>query len=59
VVVGLDSISHLNEDAAVASNFKPMRQADRFELHQNARRALAGIPAPWDHADYVDGKVTT
>jgi predicted aldo/keto reductase-like oxidoreductase len=59
VVVGLDSISHLNEDAAAASNFKPMKQADRFELYQNAGSALAGVLAPWDRADYVDGKVTS
>jgi len=59
VVVGLDSLSHLNEDAAAASNFKPMKQADRFELYQNAGNALAGVLAPWDRADYVDGRVTS
>jgi predicted aldo/keto reductase-like oxidoreductase len=59
VVVGLDSLNHLNQDAAVASNFKPMKQADRFEFYQNAGSALAGVLAPWDRADYVDGKVTT
>ena len=59
VVVGLDSLSHLNEDAAAASNFKRMKQADRFELYQNAGSALAGVLVPWDRADYVDGKVTS
>ena len=54
-VVGLDSHNHLNEDAAVASNFKPMKQADRFDLYQNASSALAGVLAPWDRAGYVDG----
>jgi predicted aldo/keto reductase-like oxidoreductase len=56
VVVGLDSLSHLNE---AASNFKPMKQADRFELYQYAGNALAGVLVPWDRADYVDGKVTS
>jgi len=59
VVVGLDSLGHLNEDAAAASNFKPMKQADRFELYQNAGSALVGVLVPWDRADYVDGKVTS
>jgi len=58
-VVGLDSLNHLNEDAAVASNFKPMKQADRFDLYQSASSALAGVLAPWDRAGYVDGRVTS
>ena len=59
VVVGLDSLNHLNEDAAVANNFMPMKQADRFDLYQNASSALAGVLAPWDRAGYVDGRVTS
>jgi aryl-alcohol dehydrogenase-like predicted oxidoreductase len=58
-VVGLDSVSHLNEDAAVASGFRTMKTVDRFELHQSTRRALAGTLAPWDRAGYVDGTVAS
>ena len=54
-VVGLDSLNHLNEDAAVASGFRPMKTVDRFELHKTASSALASVVAPWDHPGYVDG----
>ena len=56
-VVGLDSLSHLNEDAAVASGFRPMKTVDRFELQKAASSALASVVAPWDHPGYVDGNV--
>jgi uncharacterized protein len=59
VVVGLDSFNHLNEDTAVATGFRAMKAADRFELHKNAGSALAGVVAPWDHPDYVDGRVVS
>ena len=58
-VVGLDSLSHLNEDAAVSSSFRPMKTVDRFELHETASRALAKILAPWDRPGYVDGTVAS
>ena len=56
-IVGLDSLGHLNENAAVASNFRPIRQAYRDELYQSASRALAGFLAPWDRPGSVDGSV--
>ena len=58
-VVGLDSLNHLNEDAAVASGFRSMKTVDRFELHQTAGRALARILAPWDRPGYVDGSIAS
>jgi uncharacterized protein len=33
-IVGLDSLNHLNEDAAVATGFKAMKVVDQFEFHQ-------------------------
>jgi uncharacterized protein len=59
VAVGLDSFNHLNEDTAVATGFRAMKAADRFELHKNAGSALAGVVAPWDHPGYVDGRVVS
>src|SRR6201987_798775 len=44
-IVGLDSLHHLNKDAAVATGFKAMKVVDQFEFHQNASRALASIVA--------------
>ena len=41
-VVGLDSFTHLNEDAAVASGFRPMKTVDRFELHRDAASRSGG-----------------
>jgi uncharacterized protein len=55
-VVGLDSLNHLNEDAAVATSFRAMKIVDQIGLHQNASRALAGVAAPWERPGYVDGR---
>ena len=57
-IVGLDSLGHLNENARVASSFQPLKEGRRAELSESARRTLAGVPAPWDRADYVDGSPT-
>jgi aryl-alcohol dehydrogenase-like predicted oxidoreductase len=57
VIVGLDSPRHLDENAAVASNFRPMKQARRDELSRRAKRALAGVLPPWDRPGYLDGRV--
>ena len=58
VVVGLDRLSHLDEDAAVATGFRSMKAADRFQLHENAKNALAGVVPPWEQPGYVDGTVS-
>ena len=56
-IVGLDSLGHLNENAAVASSFRSMKTSRRDELYRSASCALAGVVAPWDRAGYVDGSV--
>jgi predicted aldo/keto reductase-like oxidoreductase len=56
VIVGLDSPRHLAENAAVASNFRPIKQAGRDELSRRAKRTLAGVLPPWDRPGYVDGR---
>lgn len=56
VIVGLDSPKHLEENAAVATNFKPMTAARRNELSAIASNALSLVSAPWDRAGYVDGR---
>jgi aryl-alcohol dehydrogenase-like predicted oxidoreductase len=57
-IVGLDSLGHLNENARVASGFQPLKESRRAGLSESARRALAGVPAPWDRAGYVDGSLS-
>src|SRR6201993_4390545 len=49
VVVGLDRLSHLEEDAEVTTGFRSMKAADRYQLHKNAEGALAGFILPWEH----------
>jgi hypothetical protein len=53
-IVGLDSLNHLNEDAAVATSFRAMKVVDQFEFRHNASKALASVLAPWESPDYVD-----
>jgi predicted aldo/keto reductase-like oxidoreductase len=55
-IVGLDSLNHLNEDAAVATGFRAMKAADRYEFHQHASRALVGLATPWEVPGYLDGR---
>jgi uncharacterized protein len=55
-IVGLDSVKHLNEDAAIATGFRAMKVAERLEFHRNASTALAGVAAPWEERGYVDGR---
>lgn len=59
VIVGLDSIRYLNENVAVASNFRSMKQGRRDELSKRADGALAGVLAPWDRSDYIDGSIAS
>ena len=54
-IVGLDSLRHLEENAAVARNFKPMTAARRESLSKIANTALPLALAPWDRAGYFDG----
>jgi len=59
VIVGLDSFSYLDEDAGVATGFRAMKGAARFQLHRNAASALADVVAPWDQPGYVDGRLVS
>ena len=59
VIVGLDSLAHLDENARVASGFRPLKEGRRAELSAYARRALAGVPAQWAQAGYIDGTPIT
>ncbi len=53
-IVGLDTRSRLNENAAVAINFKRMQAAEGLELHRIASSTLAGVLAPWERGGYID-----
>ncbi|NIP17278.1 MAG: aldo/keto reductase [Xanthomonadales bacterium] len=56
-IVGLDSIAHLDENAAMASAFEPMDAAEMAEMSRLIRSELAGLgPAPWDRPGYRDGQ---
>jgi aryl-alcohol dehydrogenase-like predicted oxidoreductase len=55
-IVGLVSPKRLNENAAVASGFRPMKAAGRFELYRHAGSSLAGVAAPWERPGYIDGE---
>lgn len=55
-IVGLDSIAHLDENAAMASTFQPMTTAELAEMSQIVKHELAGLgAAPWDRPGYRDG----
>jgi uncharacterized protein len=56
VIVGLDSLRHLEENASIARNFKAMTAARQDELSKIANTSLSLIPAPWDRAGYFDGR---
>lgn len=53
-IVGLDTVAHLKENAAMASNFTPLDANARKQMSQEVQLALAGHPAPWDRPGYED-----
>jgi len=53
-IVGLDSLSHLTENAQMANNFEPMDTSARTTISKRVRLALAGHAAPWDRDGYDD-----
>jgi len=55
-IVGLDRPSRLNENAAVATGFRSMKAASRFEIYTHASRRLAGVVTPWERPGYIDGQ---
>jgi aryl-alcohol dehydrogenase-like predicted oxidoreductase len=59
-VVGLDSIVHLDENAAMASSFEPLTKGEMAEMSRVIKSELAGLgPAPWDRPGYRDGVPAT
>jgi aryl-alcohol dehydrogenase-like predicted oxidoreductase len=56
-IVGLDTAQHLDENAALATNFKPLRNRQRAAISRQVQLALGDYPAPWDMPGYRDGGV--
>ncbi|MBT3377436.1 MAG: aldo/keto reductase [Lentisphaerae bacterium] len=56
-IVGLDTLAHLDANATMASDFKPMTGKQRAEVTRDVQLALGDYPAPWDMPGYVDGGV--
>ena len=55
-IVGLDSIAHLDENAAMAGSFEPLTSDQMAEMSRIVKGDLAGLgTAPWDRPGYQDG----
>ena len=55
-IVGLDSLAHLDENAAMARQFEPMSASLRSEMTDFVRAEIASLgPAPWERHGYEDG----
>ncbi len=53
-IVGLDTLAHLQENAKMASGFKPMDAQARATMTNQVQMALVGQTAPWDRPGYDD-----
>lgn len=53
-IVGLDTQAHLDENAVMAADFKPLTAGRRARMTRDSRLALAGLTAPWERPDYED-----
>jgi aryl-alcohol dehydrogenase-like predicted oxidoreductase len=54
-IVGLDSLAHLEENAAMTHNFEPMDTDMMGQMSDFVREELAAIaPAPWTRPGYDD-----
>jgi len=56
-IVGLDTLGHLNENMAMATNFEPLSKTRMAQLHDEAVVALKDIPTPWEQPGYKDGQL--
>jgi len=56
-IVGLDTLAHLNDNADMATNFKPLTDEKKAWLQQEASKALADVPTPWEQPGYQDGAI--
>lgn len=54
-IVGLDTLEHLEANAAMASHFTPLPGRQRASLSREVQQSLNGYPAPWDWPGYRDG----
>lgn len=54
-IVGLDTIQHLDENAAMATKFVPLKGRQRAALSRQVQLAVGDYPAPWDMPGYRDG----
>jgi uncharacterized protein len=59
VIVGLDSLNRLDENARVATGFRSMKEVDRFQLQRHVASVLADVEVPWDQPGYVDGRLVS
>ncbi|MDX9981725.1 MAG: aldo/keto reductase [Lentisphaeria bacterium] len=54
-LVGLDSLEHLEMNAAMASQFTPLGQRQRAAISREVQQTLGSYPAPWNMPGYRDG----
>lgn len=54
-IVGLDTIEHLEMNAAMASQFTPLGERQRAAISREVQQTLGSYPAPWDRPGYRDG----
>jgi aryl-alcohol dehydrogenase-like predicted oxidoreductase len=56
-IVGLDTAQHLDANAELATNFKPLKNRQRAAISRQVQLALGDYPAPWDMPGYRDGGI--
>ncbi|MCC7493543.1 MAG: aldo/keto reductase [Fimbriimonadaceae bacterium] len=57
VIVGLDSVAHLDQNAQMAANFTPLNAAQMASLADRLRIATEGMTPPWQTPGYQDGRL--
>ena len=55
-IVGLDTLAHLQENLAMATDFAALGADERAHLNREVSRALADVPEPWTRPGYRDGR---
>lgn len=56
-IVGLDTLGHLTDNAAMATDFKPLEITEMARMTQIVTSELAGFPIPWEQPGYQDGAI--
>jgi aryl-alcohol dehydrogenase-like predicted oxidoreductase len=56
-IVGLDTAAHVDENALLATDFKPLKNRQRAAISRQVQLALGNYPAPWDMPGYRDGAI--